>query len=64
MAELSVQIDSRILHKVKDELSNLYAVIDAYQAIQAIDIKVLEADRSHIFWREVITSLTGLFVKI
>ena len=62
MAEISVHLDRKILHKVESELDNLYAIIDAYQAMQAIQIKVGEVDRTYPFWREVLTSLTSLFV--
>ncbi|HBC58077.1 MAG TPA: hypothetical protein DCZ03_13005 [Gammaproteobacteria bacterium] len=62
MAEISTHLDIKILLKVENELENLYAVVDAYQAMQAIQIKVTEVERTHPFWREILTSLTSLFV--
>lgn len=56
--ELSVQLDNNILHKVENELENLYAIIDGYNAIKAIQQTRSEAVQQTPFWREIVNSLT------
>ncbi len=56
--ELSVQLDDNILDKVKNELENLYAIIDGYSALQAIRESKSEKSLSNPFWREVTVALT------
>lgn len=60
--DLSVQLDQNLLHKVEGELENLYAIIDGYNAIATIQEAITTDDQNSPFWKEILTSLTSLFV--
>ena len=59
--ELSVHLDNNILHKAENELENLYAIIDGYNALQAIQQIKSDADQQTPFWREIVASLMDQF---
>lgn len=60
--DLSVQLDHNLLHKVESELENLYAIIDGYNAISTIQEAIPAEAQDSPFWKEILTSLTSLFV--